>query len=433
MTASDELCLKFLADSGHLAGAEAYGVSLWWQAERQCDEDIVAFLVRRGVFFPWAAEELELIDRGQTGSSTFSHLFTPKALPIIKRRASAVPADSATTMQARDTIRTSSLAPTKPAVDSALLAKRRALAERVKAALPPPDTKPLADLNQETQVNVPRPVQATPAAPPPPSIRSSQSADAFTYSSELIAGTTLGAYQLQICLGRGPKGLVFVADDVLLGRPVAVKVLAPEMAVRGQVWTKRFIQEARLASQLEHPLILSMFAIGQERGLVFYAMPLMRGGSIKDALKKAGPFTPPEATRIARQIAGALTVAHKRGLSHGNLKPSNVFLSEGGAVRIADFTVPHLPLNETGLPALREQDVATDLRLLAALYHWLLTGKPPSAATGSINAVAPSAPTICTQLICRSLSRSVGQCCRMPRRFPGLSPRWRKPCAAWKP
>src|SRR6185295_8133117 len=152
-------------------------------------------------------------------------------------------------------------------------------------------------------------------------------------------------------------------------------------------------------------------AVAQEPGLVYYSMPLMKGGSTKDVLKAQGPYPPIEATRIARLAARALMVAHAQGLSHGNLKPSNIFVGESNEVKIADFTVPHVPLTseapnaQSADTALRAQDIATDLRLLGATYHWLLTGKPP---TDREQEGEPALPGVCTRVVNAALSRRRG-------------------------
>jgi serine/threonine protein kinase len=254
------------------------------------------------------------------------------------------------------------------------------------------DTKPLDQLKRETADELP----ATRLLATLPIIRPRPSAP------EIVIGQQLGPYRLVRQIGRGPKGIVFEAEDTLLNRPVAVKVLAPEMATRGPQWAERFLQEARLTSRVDHALILGIFAVGQESGLVYYAMPLMSGRSARAALKARGPFAVREATRIVRQAALALAAAHAHDLSHGNLKPSNLFITESGDVKIGDFSVPHVPLDPAAGSNIRPQDIATDLRLLGATYHWLLTGRPP---VNPDNLAGAAIPPSAARVIATALSR----------------------------
>src|SRR5262245_21114577 len=212
-------------------------------------------------------------------------------------------------------------------------------------------------------------------------------------------------YRLLLEIGRVPLGIVFEADDTLLHRPVAVKVLAAEMTSRGPTWGQRYLQEARLASRVNNPLTLSVLAFGQDAELVYCAMPLMTGGSVADALKLRGPIAPREATRIAQQAALALAAAHAQGLAHGNLKPSNLFVGDGGHVKVADFTAPHLRLAPSAGGEMRPQDVANDVRLLGATYHWMLTGWPPADGDDLSAAVIPPASA---RVIAAAMSRASG-------------------------
>jgi serine/threonine protein kinase len=219
------------------------------------------------------------------------------------------------------------------------------------------------------------------------------------------AGVRVGVYRLLREIGRGPRGIVFEAEDTLLHRPVAVKVLAAEMTSRGPTWGQRYLQEARLAARVNNPLTLSVFAFGQDAELVYCAMPLMTGGSAADALRTRGPFNAREATRITHQVALALAAAHARGLAHGNVKPSNIFIGDGGQIKVADFTAPHLRLDPAAGGEMRPQDVANDLRLLGATYHWLLTGWQPVDGDDLAGAAIPPA---CARVIAAAMSRPSG-------------------------
>jgi serine/threonine protein kinase len=258
---------------------------------------------------------------------------------------------------------------------------------------PQPDTIPVQELKRATSSELPRtdPLSQLPIVKPK--------------KGSALAGVRVGVYRLLREIGRGPRGIVFEAEDTLLHRPVAVKVLAAEMTSRGPTWAQRYLQEARLASRVNNPLTLSILAFGQDAELVYCAMPLMSGGSLADVLRVRGPISPREATRIAQQVALALAAAHAQGLAHGNLKPSNLFVGDGGQVKVADFTAPHLRLDPAAGGEMRPQDVANDIRLLGATYHWMLTGWAPADAD---DLAATAIPPASARVIAAAMSRAGG-------------------------
>ncbi|MCX7699907.1 MAG: serine/threonine-protein kinase [Gemmataceae bacterium] len=210
----------------------------------------------------------------------------------------------------------------------------------------------------------------------------------------LQTGRRLGPYLLLNIVGRGPHGLVFEAEDTVRLNKVAVKVIAPELASRGPNWIKRFLRAAKLPTQMSHPGVLDVLTLGQEGPRAYYAMPLLPGRSLAALLRNRGVFAPAEAIRVARQLAESLAFVHSLKLTHANIKPSNVFLDTAGQVKLADFA---LPLSEKESPTEDDfrRSVSTDLRLWAALFHRLLTGRPP----GNDGEPDASIPEGCAQVI----------------------------------
>jgi serine/threonine-protein kinase len=173
-----------------------------------------------------------------------------------------------------------------------------------------------------------RRMAARAAAPPP-------AAPALT-PTEVAAALEQAGYRVLAELGRGGMGIVYRAEHVLLGRPVAVKVLYRDLAA-DQQFADRFVREARAASRARHPGIVDVTDFGVLRdGRAFMVMELL-GGETLEALIAKGPLPADRAVEIARRIALALGAAHRCGVVHRDLKPANVFLLEGDAVKLCDF------------------------------------------------------------------------------------------------
>jgi len=176
----------------------------------------------------------------------------------------------------------------------------------------------------------------------------------------VLSGTRLGPYEILAPLGAGGMGEVFRARDARLGRDVAIKVLSGEAA--GDADRRlRFEKEARAASALNHPNIVSIFDIGTSDGTTYIAMELVEGATLRDAM----PGTPMPAKRlldIACATADGLAKAHAAGIVHRDLKPENVMISKDGFVKILDFGLAKLTAlatdDQTNLPTAAPQ--ATD-------------------------------------------------------------------------
>jgi serine/threonine protein kinase len=138
----------------------------------------------------------------------------------------------------------------------------------------------------------------------------------------------LGGYRVVKVLGSGGMGVVFEAEDLQLERPVALKVMLPALA-SSLSNRKRFHLEARAAAAIEHEHIVTIYQVGQDRGMPFIAMQLLKGESLEERLHRLGRLSIRECLLLARQIASGLAAAHERGLIHRDVKPSNIFLVSG--------------------------------------------------------------------------------------------------------
>ena len=153
-----------------------------------------------------------------------------------------------------------------------------------------------------------------------------------------LAGRSLAHYRVLEKLGRGGMGEVFLAEDLRLGRKVALKVLRPELTADPR-HLERFEREARSVAALNHPNIVTIHSVEEYEGLHFLVMELVEGETLADLLASRGPFPLEELLDIALVLTRALETAHARGIVHRDLKPRNVMVSREGRVKILDFGV----------------------------------------------------------------------------------------------
>lgn len=148
-------------------------------------------------------------------------------------------------------------------------------------------------------------------------------------------GATIGTYVLGELLGRGAWGDVYQAHECESDRPVALKVLSSDLAWHREVFT-RVQREARTGALLDHPNIARVFEVGCERGIPFVASELLRGASLRARLAH-GALDPLTTARYAAQVAKGLAAAHEVGITHRDLKPEHIFITEEDEVKILDF------------------------------------------------------------------------------------------------
>ena len=147
-----------------------------------------------------------------------------------------------------------------------------------------------------------------------------------------------GRYSLERELGRGGMGVVYLAREVRLDRPVAIKLLPPSKASDPKL-RERFLREARTAAKLSHPNIIPIHAVEEIGGFVFFAMAYIEGETLTERVRRRGPLAPAEASRVLRDVAWALAYAHGQGVIHRDVKPDNILLENNGRVLVADFGI----------------------------------------------------------------------------------------------
>ena len=144
-------------------------------------------------------------------------------------------------------------------------------------------------------------------------------------------GAVLSGYRIERELGRGSTGVVYLARDEHLDRPVALKVLPPELS-RDERFRARFLRESRVAGGLEHPSIVPIYAAGEADGLLYLAMRYVEGGDLRGVLEREGRLDPDRALHILGPVADALDAAHAGGLIHRDVSRAT-FWSEPATAR----------------------------------------------------------------------------------------------------
>ncbi len=223
--------------------------------------------------------------------------------------------------------------------------------------------------------------------------------DKIPTEEQAIGRTLDGKYRVDGFLKRGGMGSVYRGTHVLLNKPVAIKLIRPEL-VTSQDIVSRFFREARAAAKLSHPNIVTVHDLGQtEDGTLYIIMEIVEGQSLKDLIVAEGPWQPSRALRFCRGVASALSLAHRNGIVHRDLKPQNIMVfrdSEGNeSPKLLDFGIaktlepdspaltstgmvlgtPHYMSSEQakGMPA----DQRSDIYALGVILYEMLVGRVP--------------------------------------------------------
>ena len=163
--------------------------------------------------------------------------------------------------------------------------------------------------------------------------------DTPSHMIESLRRALTGRYEVERMLGQGGMGSVFLGRDVVLDRPVAIKVVAPELAGAESI-RERFLQEARLVARLRHPSIVAVYAAGEAEGLLYFVMELVEGESLRDRLTREGRMDGDAGIVVLRDLARALAYAHEHGVVHRDVKPENILLDKAtGCALLVDFGV----------------------------------------------------------------------------------------------
>jgi eukaryotic-like serine/threonine-protein kinase len=210
-------------------------------------------------------------------------------------------------------------------------------------------------------------------------------------------------YELGQEIGRGGMGIVYLARDKRLKRPVAVKLLPPELGFRSEI-RRRFLREAETAAQLSHPSIVPIYTVEEADNLVFFIMGYVSGENLAKRLHEQGPFDIEQTRRIVCEVAGALAYAHARGVVHRDIKPDNILIdAESGRAMVTDFGIARALSDGTdtrltatgiaiGTPAYmspeqcagdRDIDGRSDLYSLGVVAYQMLSGELPFSANNT--------------------------------------------------
>ena len=218
-----------------------------------------------------------------------------------------------------------------------------------------------------------------------------------------------GRYELGAIIGRGGMADVIAANDIRLGRKVAIKLMRRELA-SDPLFLARFRREAQAAAGLNHPTIVAVYDSGEDivgtgtdaASLPYIVMELVEGETVRDILRSGAGFTPERALQVARDVLTALDYSHRNGIVHRDIKPGNVMITKSGAIKVMDFGIARamsdsgntLTASQTVMGTAQylspeqarggEADARSDIYSLGCLLYEMLTGKPPFTGESAV-------------------------------------------------
>lgn len=269
--------------------------------------------------------------------------------------------------------------------------------------------------------------------PLPPSQRASGNKSALE-PRRIEPGCMLGKHRIIRRIGQGGMGIVYAAEDTLLRRRVAIKVIASGLDSAAE---HRFLHEARAAASLNHPNVIAVHEIDEQDGIYYLVMELVARGSVQTLLKERGALPWREASRLIADACRGLVAAHATGIIHRDIKPANLLITMGGTVKLADFglalapdfgeCIPGEPGELRGTPSFMspEQcradpvDERSDIYSIGATYFALLTGVPPYGDSDPVQTLlshclepvpdprsyCPGLPAACAAIIARATAK----------------------------
>lgn len=252
----------------------------------------------------------------------------------------------------------------------------RYLCETVRSTHTPCRILRTAAAQASRKVDSPEPPLDRPAAPLRSSVAvvSSQLVvDGSSATVPLTADTCVGNYRIKALIGEGAMGEVYLAQDLVLGRRVALKLIRKTVVEGGGI--DRFLEEARATASFNHPHIVTLHAVGEHEGRPFLALEYLDGESLR-ARCASGPMAPRDALRAVRAIAEAVAEAHAHGIIHADLKPENVVIPRDGRIRVVDFGLARLAgstgSSGSGTPSYMAPERWTQVAPTPAIDVWAL-------------------------------------------------------------
>ena len=247
-------------------------------------------------------------------------------------------------------------------------------------------------------------------------------------NEEVLRRALAGRYEIEGLLGRGGMGVVYLARDLRLERPVALKVPSADRAA-DPAFRARFLREARTAAALLHPNIVPIYAVHEVDELIFFAMAYVAGETLDQRLDREGALSPETAARLLRELADALAYAHARGVVHRDVKPDNILLdAASGRALLSDFGIARMSGDPRSNPPPSDGGVAgaaafmspeqargesvdsrSDLYSLGVVGYYALTGRLPFTGETDVLVLALHATTPPPPLVVPGVPRRLAQ------------------------